>query len=81
MYLKERGLPPDEIGIIGALQPFAGALGSPLFAFVADYFGIHRWVLVCCMVVSVLVRATLTVAPSFWTKAIVVLYVVRMHAR
>ena len=43
VFLKQRGLSPQEIGLISGLRPVIGFLAAPLLGNLGDKFGIRRW--------------------------------------
>eukprot|EP00892_Ulva_mutabilis_P006319 jgi/Ulvmu1/4059/UM019_0036.1 len=56
-----------QIGVVSALRPFAAALCGPLWAAFADSKKSHKAVLITCLIISSVARASLGVlAHPFW---------------
>ncbi|KXZ56834.1 hypothetical protein GPECTOR_1g752 [Gonium pectorale] len=64
IYFAERGLSKAQVGLIGALLPWASAPASFAWAALADRLGAHRAVLLGCFVAAVSVRNLLPLLPA-----------------
>jgi len=59
VYYRRIGLNERQIGVLGALKPWASGLTAPLWAFAADRMGKHRLVVAMCMTAAFLTRVAL----------------------
>lgn len=58
VYYRRIGLNERQIGVLGALKPWASGLTAPLWAFAADRMGKHRLVVAMCMTAAFLVSGS-----------------------
>ena len=67
IYLKYVGLPVDQIGLLQTIRPAASFVASPIWAAVADKFGVYKLLLILALVLSTLMRLSMIWLTSFWT--------------
>ena len=59
VLLFDRGMTPDQIGLIGLIRPWSGMLAAPLWSILADWFKIHRPLMILLLIVANLIRMSL----------------------
>jgi MFS transporter, PPP family, 3-phenylpropionic acid transporter len=65
LFLKARGLPPSQIGILLGILELAGVAGPLVLGRLADQKGIYRALLVACLCFSVAVFIPMQVVSAF----------------
>jgi nitrate/nitrite transporter NarK len=56
LILQRYGYAGWQLGIIAGLRPFISASCSPVWAAMADKFGVHRRIFLCTLIFTIAVR-------------------------
>ena len=65
LYMRQQGLSEQQIGIIGALRPWLGVPASFAWSALADYYQVHKQLIVLLTICYVAVRCLLPTVSSF----------------
>jgi len=73
VFYQEKGLSIPQIAILGALPMGLTLIAAPVWAGIADYFGLHRKILPLIMFLSIPFMVLIGFFNSFWTLLVVVI--------
>ena len=73
VFYQDKGLSIPQISILGALPMGLTLLAAPVWAGIADYFGLHRKILPLIMFLSIPFMVLIGFFNTFWTLLVVVI--------
>lgn len=75
VFFKFAGIPIEQIGLLMTIRPAASFIASPIWAAVADRFGIYKILLLFSLIGSALLRVSMIWVTGFWGLAALMVFI------